>query len=288
MKSIVVLYHKNCPDGFGGAWTAWRKFGDKAEYVPVSANTLPERLPTGKEVYIIDNSYSRDIMQKLEKSNKSLVVIDHHMSQKDEVSSFPQNVFDVTHSGSVLAWKYFFPKKSVPFLLKYVEDRDLWIHKMPHYQEIRMYIDSFPLSFLEWNKLYKVLETSEGRKNCLKEGGAILRYWDTLVQEAVGNAYLVSFEGHAILAANVGTAKLHSTVGHFLHTKQPPFALTWYEDGKEARVSLRSNDTFDVSKIAKKYGGGGHPRASGFRFPVEKKKPWKIIKNKSQNSPYSY
>jgi nanoRNase/pAp phosphatase (c-di-AMP/oligoRNAs hydrolase) len=33
-------------------------------------------------------------------------------------------------------------------------------------------------------------------------------------------------------------------------------------------VSLRSfHETVDVSEIAKKYGGGGHKKAAGFRLP---------------------
>ncbi len=35
-KDIVVIYHKHCPDGFGAAYAAWKKFGDAAEYLPAS------------------------------------------------------------------------------------------------------------------------------------------------------------------------------------------------------------------------------------------------------------
>jgi phosphoesterase RecJ-like protein len=42
-----------------------------------------------------------------------------------------------------------------------------------------------------------------------------------------------------------------------------------YED-KKAHVSLRSKRYFDVSKIALEYGGGGHPKASGFTLVYEK------------------
>ena len=34
-KKTVVLYHANCHDGFGGAFAAWKKFGDAADYVPM-------------------------------------------------------------------------------------------------------------------------------------------------------------------------------------------------------------------------------------------------------------
>ena len=43
-------------------------------------------------------------------------------------------------------------------------------------------------------------------------------------------------------------------------------------------VSLRSDGSVDVSKLAKKYGGGGHKAAAGFSFKVGRKAPWKKIK----------
>ena len=33
-KDIVIFYHKECQDGFSGAWVAWKKFGESADYVP--------------------------------------------------------------------------------------------------------------------------------------------------------------------------------------------------------------------------------------------------------------
>jgi phosphoesterase RecJ-like protein len=40
-------------------------------------------------------------------------------------------------------------------------------------------------------------------------------------------------------------------------------ALFRLSDSK-IRVSLRGRDNIDVSKIARRFGGGGHPKASGF------------------------
>jgi nanoRNase/pAp phosphatase (c-di-AMP/oligoRNAs hydrolase) len=36
-----------------------------------------------------------------------------------------------------------------------------------------------------------------------------------------------------------------------------------------AKCSLRSNGDYDVSAIAKAFGGGGHRNAAGFQVPVE-------------------
>ena len=51
MKNNIVLYHAGCPDGFGAAWACWKKFGDNAEYMPVSHGSPPPNVE-GKNVYI--------------------------------------------------------------------------------------------------------------------------------------------------------------------------------------------------------------------------------------------
>ena len=48
------------------------------------------------------------------------------------------------------------------------------------------------------------------------------------------------------------------------------FAMIWYYDheDRDIKVSLRAfHEKVDVSEIAKKFGGGGHKKAAGFRLP---------------------
>ena len=52
---MQILYHGNCPDGFGAALVAWLVYGDNAIYIPVYHNQpVPEI--TSKKVIIIDAS----------------------------------------------------------------------------------------------------------------------------------------------------------------------------------------------------------------------------------------
>ena len=34
MKPLII-YHRSCADGFGAAYSAWLRFGDEAEYLPM-------------------------------------------------------------------------------------------------------------------------------------------------------------------------------------------------------------------------------------------------------------
>ena len=118
MKSIVILYHKGCPDGFGAAWSAWKKFGIKAEYIAIDPHTLPKEKIENAQIFILDNAFSVEVQEMLRKNNKSVIIIDHHESSAEEINSFSENIFDIKHSGAVLAWNYFHPKKKIPLFLR--------------------------------------------------------------------------------------------------------------------------------------------------------------------------
>ena len=92
---------------------------------------------------------------------------------------------------------------------------------------------------------------------------------------------LVEFEGFNVYAINI-SHMFGSDVGNELALRTNSFGIVWSEDGEGIRTSLRSVRDFDVSEIAKKYGGGGHKNAAGFNLPLGIDKPWKIIKNEKK------
>ena len=66
MERTIILYHGGCPDGFGGAYSAWKKFGDSAEYIALSRGEEPPvETCTGAKLYFIDFSYPKEIMDQL-------------------------------------------------------------------------------------------------------------------------------------------------------------------------------------------------------------------------------
>jgi nanoRNase/pAp phosphatase (c-di-AMP/oligoRNAs hydrolase) len=100
-----------------------------------------------------------------------------------------------------------------------------------------------------------------------------------LIAQSVERASLVLFEGHTVYAVNEGNGRIRSEVAHALYIKRPPFSIVWSWDNNVIHISLRSEKNgFDVSRIAKKYGGGGHTQAAGFLLPASKPFPWKSVK----------
>ena len=136
MTKNVILYHKGCSDGFGAAWSAWKKFGNKAEYIAVKYDYNPPENLTGKNVYILDFCYPMRETRNMLEIAESLTIIDHHFSRRKVIESVPNHIYSENHSGAVLAWQYFHPGKSLPKMLKYIEDIDLWHRKLPHTDEL--------------------------------------------------------------------------------------------------------------------------------------------------------
>ncbi len=278
MKNIAVIYHGECPDGFSAAWVAWKKFGNSAEYIPGHhGESAPESL-TGKEVYMLDFVYPVDEMRKIVKNNKKVIVIDHHKSAEESVKIAQEYVYEMNHSGATLAWGYFFPDSEVPWLIRYVEDMDIWKLELPDVFAVAMITNSIEKDFDTWTKLAKDFDGESTRNQQIERGKIMLKYENKLMSEIMdSNKEIVRFEGYETYAVNAPHA-FASQMGNVLCKEKPPMAIVWQWSGGKIEVSLRSDGSVDVSEIAKKYGGGGHKAAAGFRVVAEQSFPWKIIK----------
>ena len=263
-KEYIVLYHANCPDGFGSAWSFWNKYGDAAEYIAVRHGGPPPDV-SGKSVFIVDFSYPRDVLLSMNEEASSLVVIDHHISAQKELSDLEFCNFDMNHSGAYLSWAYLFGDKNVPNLILYIEDRDLWKWELKYSKEILSAVDSYDKTFENWDTLNEWLENglSDSFQQLLYRGEGILKYKDTLIESLLKNSYVKNIAGFKVPIVN--SPFFQSEMGSIL-SKGEKFAAAYYYDGDGYCFSLRSDENGeDVSKIAKAFGGGGHKRASGFK-----------------------
>lgn len=278
LKLIVVLYHAECRDGFTAAWAAWKKFGSTADYIPIKLGNPPPGEVKNRVVYTLDFTYPDLYLEKFIKINKKIIAIDHHISNKDSIKKFPEYVFDTNHSGAVLAFKYFHPVKKIPRIVGIVEEGDLWKFKSKNVKEVLAFIGLLDFDFKVWDKLISDGEKESNYQKFADKGAAIILHENKIINDIIkNNAYFVTFEGRKIYAINA-PRYLRSQIGMLLSKKYPPFSLVWQRDKNVIGVSLRSNGDIDVSKIAVKFGGGGHPNAAGFSIPADSKFPWEDIK----------
>jgi oligoribonuclease NrnB/cAMP/cGMP phosphodiesterase (DHH superfamily) len=275
----IILYHAHCPDGFGAAYAAWKKFGDAAEYIPCSyGKPVPEGL-AGNIVYFVDFCYEQEVMDAIAKEAASVTVLDHHLGTKDIVESMPEYVFDEKRSGATITWSYFHPDTQIPKLLKYVEDDDLYRFTYPETRPILSYLSVQPFTFSEWDTLVYMLEDPDRHAALLDRANVYGEYFELLAHLAAEQGKLVSFEGHEVYFGRAHPFKpMQSRVGHMLAEKKGPFALVVSAHPEGYGVSIRGDGSIDVSAIARKYGGNGHPDASGFMIPLTSPMPWTLVK----------
>lgn len=278
MQSPIVFYHGGCPDGFGGAYAAWKKFGDTAQYVPLSRGGEPLPDVAGRDVYFIDFILTQPEMDAVAAEAGRLIALDHHAGVREVTESMPEHVFDNDRSGASIAWSYFHPDTPLPRLLAFVEDDDLFRFQLPETRAVVSYLAAKPYTFESWDEAAQALEDPERSPAFLERLQAYAEYFELLAQLAVDHAKLVAFEGHEVYFATAHPFKpMKSLVGNLLAKKRGPFALVVSAHPKGFGVSIRGDGSVDVSLIAQKYGGNGHRSSSGFLIPAEGPLPWSIV-----------
>ncbi len=250
-----VLYHANCMDGKGAALAAWMSLGDNATYIPVHyKKPLPE-MEDGKNVYIVDFSYSRDILESIRQRSKSIVVLDHHKTAMDDLQDLPYAKFDMNKSGASMSWEYFHPGKDMPALIEMIQDRDLWKFELPTTRAASTaltLVHDFK-DYLSYLDNYDALTT---------KGVSKLEFDEETLNSAERKAKVGTWNGHR--CAIINTTDLFSEIGERFYTKYNIDFVAMYfisNDG-ELVFSFRSSK-FNVGQFAQSIGGGGHPFSAG-------------------------
>lgn len=272
MSRALCIYHGNCADGFTSAWVVRRALGE--DRVDFHAATYQDPPPMadiqGREIFMVDFSYRRPVLEQIRDAALSVTILDHHKTAEAELKDLPgvHAVFDMERSGAGITWDYFNPGVDRPALLNHIEDRDLWRFALRRTREIQASVFSYPYEFKAWDFLMNADLEALGL-----QGEAIERKHFKDVRELIGVVTrMMRIDGHAVPIANLPYT-LTSDAGHIMakgagteDSPEYPFAGCYWDTPAGRVYSLRStNGGLDVGEIAKKFGGGGHRHASGFR-----------------------
>ncbi len=267
----LVIYHAHCIDGLTAAWVARRSLHD-ADLHPASHGSAPPDM-TGRDVYMLDFAYPRPIMEAIARQVHTLVILDHHKTAAADLDGLDATrprirlEFDMHRSGARLAWDWFHPDKreDAPWLVRYVEDRDLWRFALPYSRDVTTGIDAYELTLESWDTL-----AERDLEEVAREGRVIETYRRRCVEEARALALPMVIAGYRVRAANSSERRFASDTAIALAEARPFGATYWITASGGVRFSLRSlAEGLDVSEIAKTFGGGGHEHAAGFEVSLE-------------------
>jgi len=284
----LVIYHGKCYDGFTAAWV-FRKFRGEAEFVGVNYGDTTHPDCKGRDVWMIDFSYPREIMKEIIVQSMTTTVLDHHKTAEHELNGIQTEIrmekkvqresdriiFDMTRSGAGMIFDFLedeisrkrglkpprFNGQRAEWLVDYVEDRDLWRNKLFRSREVNAWISAVPMTFEDWDSLSALTIADAASR-----GDNVLAYQKQYGEKVLVSARTEKLGLHDVPAVNLQYVNCSEYLG-LLAERNPdaPFVVGYFRraDGKW-QFSLRSRGEFDVSDVAKQFGGGGHKNAAGF------------------------
>lgn len=145
-RHSYVLYHNDL-DGCASSWVAslhpdW----ENARFIPVQyGSEFPQELIYPESnILIVDFSYDRVILEKVQPQVQSLMVIDHHETAQEDLKGLDYCVYDNSECGATLTWKTLHPHlPEIPQILGLVKDWDLFSLKDPRTLAFKIGIGKF-------------------------------------------------------------------------------------------------------------------------------------------------
>lgn len=289
---IHVLHHSDS-DGFFAGYCAWRHYREallhtpehitfyKVQYnqpFPIDVDTLT----ADDTVFVLDFSYTRDILDPVYAKVKELVVLDHHETAQEYLLGCPYAIFDMTKSGALLAWEYFFPGQNPPQACLLVNDRDLWQWKFKKYTsafEAWLWYDSVGQ---DWEKWHRLSTCSVAMEEALDKGMLLHEKLESELASFLGNPnnfthcedYLeqlpTTHKRKTKFILYNGNYTSISELAQAFYTAYPGSITIDYRVRKKiVTFSIRSpsEELFNAKQYAMAMGGGGHPKSASFSLP---------------------
>lgn len=272
----ICIYHGGCTDGVAAAWAMWRALPD-AEYFPGVYQTAPPFVDN-RQVFLLDFSYKRPVMEKIAALADTVTVLDHHKTARDDLlplfeSGLIEGEFDMDRCGALMAWDWFNPTAQRPALLQHIDAQDRWLstRDAPLIIALRSYPhaprNDSREALDELMKTWGGFMTDEGLAKLRADGAAIFRYYRARVDETKPHATTMTLgEYENVPVVNAPFYLASDVAGELAQDAPDGIAAVWWQNKDGSKTySLRSRGDVDVGVLATQFGGGGHPGAAGFK-----------------------
>lgn len=304
-KPNIVFYHSPCSDGITAAAvvanfysipdkTSSKSDNDVVYFKPwnyAKPYPIAELIDScrGKNILFVDCTAKLDVIEKIAQSAKTILIIDHHITAKQQLAQYIQEasitniellleqdkiimVYDVNHSGASLCYKFFHPGQNMPEFIRYIENIDLGKEDLPKASQFKYWERSNKLDISTAQHNIRIYTTLSMMEDIFKSGKEIERYVTTVITGLLKESH-VGYFGNEPFRYVFGIYALCSDAARTLLNEEYggyKFSIAFYFTSTGLGASLRSIEGFDCSVIAQEFGGGGHAQASGFNIPWHK------------------
>ena len=282
---MSICYYHNDLDGKCAAAIVLKKYSDcrMREIDYKDDPDFTQEVMDEEWVFIVDFSLKPEKMDQLLAvvGPESIIWIDHHRTAMDyKYQCLPIKLKDgITErwpielkgireegkSGCVLTWEYLYPNIIQPWVVRWIGDRDVWAWE--YGEDTKLFTAGMllqncdPTNTLLWRSLFD--DDSTLLDSILNNGELVIKNRAMYAKSCRGClGYKVIWEKQPCFIINMPMTSTEDFGEYYANY----LCIGMSFDGKQWTVSMRSKDPdiCDVSKIAKKYGGGGHPGAAGF------------------------
>lgn len=273
---MKIFHHNKDMDGYTSGAILKTKYTD-AEYIGWDYTDSPPNIQEliNEDIILIDITFKLDFLQEIAKVSNSLTVIDHHLSFKRQVEELEKTenilfnyIYDANLSACELGWSYCYPDLKIPVAVKLIGEYDTWRSSdSDRWEEVIMPFHYYMYGIA--NKMEDIpsyiFEEILDLSYYIKIGKSIMNYQNTMNESsAVKNSFeKTAYGGFKCLCINYYPFNSNVLLSKW-DTSKYDLSMGFSYNGNKWSVSLRSVGDFDVSKIAKERGGGGHKNAAGF------------------------
>jgi oligoribonuclease NrnB/cAMP/cGMP phosphodiesterase (DHH superfamily) len=287
---MKCFYHNDADGKCSAFWVYYnlkdnlKGYLSEDDFIEMSyAKQFPFKIISEDEpVYIVDFSISPDEMRQLLEITKNVTWIDHHKTAIEKYKDFEHEIEGIRYDGiaaCMLTYCYFkhmwqggehgikyfdiSMTEDAPLFTKLIADWDVW--KFEFGNDTRHFITAFnTYNFNPVSNFYDILKLCSNHygNKLTEEGILMIKFRDGWARDYMKLGFEVYFQGLTCFAVNLG----HCNSDYFKSLPEGKYDIfmPFVFDGNVYTVSLYSK-TVDVSKIAKRYNGGGHKGAAGFQ-----------------------
>ena len=272
----------------GFQWVFYASYNRGKYYVSQVVHTALRSLPKVEWLYLADISLSDKIWEEIapDVENINVRLIDHHDTSQNATSYKDRVKVDLDMEVSAAKVFYNLFEKDYPELIPYKD----FIEAVSAYDT--WHFEKSPIA-KNLQRCYDCVSFQDPRNKYIKFSDRLSRFTSYCINDPVSNTRMpVWFSSCLDLYKSIAMPKLNYAINNCIeYTKDtaivtlnsddnvPMFEISWFLEDKhpdiknviyvinqktgDAVVSIRTRyDDVDVSKIAEKFGGGGHQKAS--------------------------